>query len=189
MAIVKLNGLIQEISGNIGGIELYRNGDKIIAREGHKAFPTATPSRQQNRQRFAQAAAYGRSVQASPGLSWPYLAQARAKIMAPYHIALKDALNAPEITEIDMTSLISAPGCPIRVAAEDDFEVMSVSVSVCTVERQVLEEGEAIQDPRSGLWVYTTRAQLPPQQTYRIEATAADRPGNTGSRIGFWWVE
>jgi hypothetical protein len=188
MATVKLNDLIKSVSGSIGGLELSRRGDKIIARAKPDAAPQPTPARLANQQKFRDAAAYGRAVQADPALALPYAAQARARGVAPYHVALKDFLNPPQILEVDLTLLGTDAGRPVRIRAVDDFEVVQVWFCIRTVEEVLIETGPAALDQASGDWVYLTQTQLVPQKNLIVEATAGDRPAHIGRKTLFCWV-
>ena len=188
MAIVKLNDLFKDVSGSIGELELSRRRDKTVVRHKPEVRPLATPARLANRERFRTAALYGRTVQSTPALAAVYAPAARSRGVAPYHVALKDFLNPPEVTDIDLRTLPTPAAGPIRVSAIDDFQVVQVWLSLRTTEDQMIEEGAATLDLESGQWLYHLQTEIVRGQTVVVTATATDRPGHHGSSSVFCWI-
>ena len=113
---------------------------------------------------------------------------ARARGVAPYHVALKDFLNPPQVLDIDLMLFAAGAGRPVRIRACDDFEVVQVWLSIRTVDEGLIEEGAAVLDSVSGVWTYLTQTQLISHQSVVVSATAADRPAHTASKTAFGWV-
>ena len=70
---------------------------------------------------------------------------------------------------------------PIAVRAHDDFDVVSVHVSITKFSGEAIESGEAVQTPpNSPRWVYTATAAVPQGTAVRIAVTASDHPRRSG---------
>ena len=65
---------------------------------------------------------------------------------------------------------------PIRVVAVDDFEVLSVAVTLSDASGLLLEHGLAL--PQAGHWLYLTQAAVIDEAAVVIHVTATDRPGH-----------
>ena len=107
----------------------------------------------------------------------------------PHHIAVRDFMHAPVIAALELDSYTGRPGDVIRILGADDFKIVRVEVSILTVDRQVLEEGEAEWDGMAGCWVYIARTLVPSEMTVLIEAAAMDLPGNRGTAKAYYYVE
>jgi hypothetical protein len=189
MAILKLNDLFQALSGTVGDLTLSTRHHRIVARQKPRPKIDPTAAQLAHQARFKEAAAYGRTVRDNPALAAVYTPLAQARGLAPYHVALADFFNAPSVTEIDLSGLAGGAGKPIRVRAQDDFEVVAVAVSLLTVQGVVIERGDAQRDALSGDWLYLTQGPLAGGQALLVEASALDRPGHRASHSLVWWVE
>jgi hypothetical protein len=187
MAKAKLYPALKELHGSIGDLTFTPVGrDECIVRRRPKPPSRWSPAQTAHRELFAQAAAYGRSVEAEPERNAIYSAAARAKGVSPYHIGLADFLNPPRVTDIDLSSLTGRPGSVIRVSAEDDFEVARVQVVLQDLNGTTVEEGPAVYEQHSKLWIYTLRTAAEPGRAIRVWATATDHPGHSASKSAFW---
>ena len=75
-------------------------------------------------------------------------------------------------------------GDVIRVRASDDFRVVSVELSIHSIEdRTVLESGCGILDPERGVWLYETSRDYAAGTSVGVDVTAADRPGNIARKL------
>jgi len=72
----------------------------------------------------------------------------------------------------------------VVIDAEDDFEVVSVKVTIRDEAGVTLEQGFAVQgDTR---WIYHATTVAPTNQNLTIEAEAKDRPGHERTRSESW---
>jgi hypothetical protein len=111
-----------------------------------------------------------------------YKRAARLKGKRAIDVAKADFMHPPKVANIDVSGHTGQPGDIIRIQAEDDFEVVSVSLRILELSGQVIEEGPATIEAGSGLWQYSTNIALPPGKAVVVEATATDRASNSTSR-------
>ena len=82
---------------------------------------------------------------------------------------------------VDLSAYNGAIGNEIVIQAHDDFEVISVHVSISDAGGQAIEAGAALEAPaRSGRWVYMATATVAQGTEVRIAVIASDRPGGVG---------
>ncbi|MGC3947369.1 MAG: hypothetical protein QM762_23110 [Chryseolinea sp.] len=99
-----------------------------------------------------------------------------------YAVALKDILNKPDIQEIDIKDYNGRAGELIRVRALDDFVVVSVTVTISTIDGKVVEAGCAQLRGKRGLWRFMTTTGVPDAKGLMIVAEAKDLSGNTARK-------
>ena len=139
--------------------------------------PTFDPNREfnasqkQHQEAFKQAAAYAKSARNEE----VYVEKADGTPKSSYNVAVADWFHEPEILEIDINGWNGQAGQPIRIKAQDDIQVIKVSVVISDEQGTVLEQGNAA--PENGLWwTYMTTASA--SGNSHIQATAQDLPGN-----------
>jgi hypothetical protein len=108
--------------------------------------------------------------------------------LTPHNLAVSDYLHAPVIEALDLESYTGRPGDVIWILARDDFKIMRIALQILTVDRQIVEEGEAEWNAGAARWVYTARTEVRPETTVLIEAAAMDLPGNRGTAKAFFYV-
>jgi hypothetical protein len=141
--------------------------------------PTAAQLAQ--RERFRQAALYGKIVMADAEAKAIYEEAAKEKGQPVFSLTVADFFNAPSVDEVDLSGYTGAAGDKIVVRASDDFEVTGVHVAVTQADGAAIEEGAAVETPaESGRWIYTATAAVTTGTTVRIAVTASDRPGGMG---------
>lgn len=181
MAKVTLHPAFRTLSGTQGGL-VYRNvgGQTVIARRPDQPTRKRKPSAAQlaQRERFAAAGRYARSVLADPYQRREYERLAAASHRRIDKLVESDFLTPPVVEEINLAEYTGGSGDVIRVFATDDVEVVSVDVALHTAAGARLEAGRAVKI--HGVWVYTTTTAAPSQQRLIISATAKDRPGHEG---------
>jgi hypothetical protein len=179
MAKVKLNPIVKKIRGQVGDLIFRRYGDGVILAQ--KPEWTETPpsdAQQVIRDRFRQAALYGKLMMADPETKMLYEKAAKIKGQPVFSLAVADFFNAPAVDEVDLSAYGGKAGDSILVAASDDFKVLAVEVILTDAEGQLLEGGAAVETPaESGLWLYTATTTIPTGTTVRIAVNASDRPG------------
>lgn len=179
MANVKLNPVLEQIRGQVGDLVFKRYEDRVIlSRKPDLSGHQATAAQQAVRQRFRQAALYGKMVMADPDARARYDQAAEARRKPVFSLTVADFFNAPAIDEVDVSAYTGSTGDPIVVRASDDFEVSRVEVSLTDPDGAVLEEGAATLDGHR--WVYTAQTDVGSGATVRIGVRALDRPGGAG---------
>lgn len=179
MAKVKLNPVLEQISGQVGDLVFRRYQDKVvIARKADTSNQVPTAAQLAVRDRFREGSQYGKMAMADPTLKALYAVQAKAKNKPVFSVMMSDYLNAPTVTAVHLDNYSGAVGETITVTAFDDFEVAEVTVSVADGDT-VLESGTAVVE--NGRWTYTTTTAVTPGTTVTVTATALDRPGNIGT--------
>ena len=179
---VKLNPMFEEARGALGEL-VFRHRDGLTF-AGRKPNFTAEPTAQQaaHRERFKQAAGFGKSVMADSSLRALYQAMAESKDMSAFTAAVADFLSLPSIDSVGLADYHGSAGDPIHIVARDAFGVVSVQVSILDVAGTTLESGAAVETaPGSGLWTYTGQTSVAAGSYLTIQVTAADRPGGVAS--------
>jgi len=179
MAKVRLNPILEQIRGQVGDLVFKRYGEEVvISRKPDLSGVEPSEAQLAARERFRQAALYGKMVMADPETKTIYEEAAKAKGKPVFSLTVADFFNAPSVDEADLSGYSGAAGDEILIRASDDFEVMGVSVQITDAGGGEIEHGEAVETPAdSGRWVYAATANVPTGTTVRIAVTALDRPG------------
>ncbi len=182
MARVKLNPILEQVRGQIGDLVFKRYGDEvIISRKPDLTGVEPTEAQLAQRERFRQAAIYGKMVMADPETKTLYQEAAKAKGQPVFSLTVADFFNAPSVDEVDLSGYTGAPGDEIVIIASDDFDVLGVRVVLSDAGGGAIEEGDAVETPAdSGRWVYAATATAATGTTVRVGVTAMDRPGGVG---------
>jgi len=93
-----------------------------------------------------------------------------------YTIAVADFLNAPDISEIDLTNYQGRIGDTIRVKVIDDFKVKFVKINIYNQNGVLLERGHAFN--QGDYWLYTIVKENDNLDGDKIIIQASDIPGN-----------
>jgi hypothetical protein len=179
MAKVKLNPILEQVRGQVGDLVFKRYGDEVVlSRKPDLTGHEWTEAQQATRERFRQAALYGRMAMADPEAKALYVEEAKAKGQPVFSLTIADFFNAPSVDEVDLSGYAGRAGDAIVIRASDDFDVARVEVALADVVGAAIESGAASEmPPDSGRWVYTATAAVPTGTTVRIAVTAVDRPG------------
>lgn len=182
MTRLKVNPIIEQMSGKMGDLVFKRYGDDvIIARAPDMSQRQFTPGQLAAQERFRKAAQYGKLALAQPETRARYEAAADESGSPLFALAVADYFKAPVVDELNVSGYTGQAGETIVVLAHDDFEVAGVTVSIHRADGQAVESGAAVQNPPdSGRWVYTTREMAAGISGATITATASDWPGNVG---------
>lgn len=182
MAKVKLNPVLEQIQGQIGDLVFKRYGDGVIlSRKSEGSGEPATAAQQATRERFREAALYGKMALADPETKALYAERAKETGKPVFSLTVADFFHAPSVDEVDVSAYAGAVGDVIVIMASDDFEVAEVQVSLSDGGGAVIESGAAVEVPAdSGRWVYTATVAVATGTTVRIGVTAVDRPGGVG---------
>src|SRR5689334_22004183 len=130
MAQVHNNIFVRGLSGAVGDqfvIRRTRSGKTIVANKPRfdpdREFSPAQTSHQQ---KFREASAYARSSKRLP----VYVERARALNSTSYNMAISDWFGKPEILGIEASGWTGGIGQEIRIRAQDNVGVVSVSVAI-----------------------------------------------------------
>ena len=181
MAKVQLNPVFEQLRGGIGDLVFKRyRGGVIVARKADPSSLVPSQAQLDQRERFRQAALYGKMALADAQTRLLYEQAAEAKDLPVFALTVADYFHAPVIDEIDLEAYIGNVGDEIVVHAHDDVMVQQVLVRLTDAADNVLETGLAVEDPAdSGRWVYPALTQVAPGETVFVTATVSDLPGGT----------
>jgi hypothetical protein len=184
MAKAGLNPVFEKIRGAIGDL-VFKGlfGRTVVTRKPTQSEP---PSAAQlaTRKRFGEAAAYARAVFKDPLRKAPYVLAGKARNTSAFALALADHMNLPEVTEVDLGGYFGHVGDPVKITARDDFELVSVTVTIKDAGGMMLEQGLAVN--LDGTWTYVATTVAPVDQTIMIEASAKDRAGHERTLAEPW---
>lgn len=182
MAKAKLNPILEQVRGKVGDLVFKRYEDEtVISRKPDMEGVEPTAAQTAARERFRQAALYGKMVMADPAAKAIYEEEAKGRGQPVFSLTVADFFNAPSVDEVDLSAYAGRVGDAIAIRAHDDFDVTAVSVAVTKADGSAVEEGAATETPaNSGRWVYTATAVVPTGTSVRIAVTATDRPGHAG---------
>jgi hypothetical protein len=184
MAKTTLNSALKTISGGIDNWVYRQHAGKTVISPRTAPTGPVTPAQQAVRDRFREAAAYAKSVFATPALRSVYEAAAQQMGITMFAAAVADYLNPPEVDDIDLTGYHGSIGDRIIVRASDDIGVTAVSVAIRAEDLTLLEEGAAVL--QGGVWVYIATTARPAGQPLTITATAVDHASRTGNKLEIW---
>jgi len=169
---------MQGVSGTIGKelVLRYRMGQQEIYTKPAKPKGPRSPAQIARQNKFREAQSYASRQMKDPAMKAAYQKKTKAGQYA-YHVALADALNAPEILGVNLNGYQGEAGKEIEVQARDDFAVVRVSVEIKTPDGQVIESGTA--QYKGGMkWVYVTQQNYGNWQEGNLRVAAEDNPGN-----------
>ena len=182
MAKVKLNPIVEEVSGGFGNIVFRASkGKTVLCRKPDFSNTEISEDQAAHRERFRQAVAYGRSVMADADLRAIYSQAAERKGMPVFALTVADFFNAPTLNEVDLSTYKGKAGDLIKIKALDDFGVASVHVTLTQVSGGTpIEGGYAVETAAgSGQWVYTATVSVSAGSNVNFNVVATDRPGGT----------
>lgn len=186
MANSSLNSALHHISGAIDRW-VYRQfrGKTVISRRP-EGGQEPTPAQAIVRERFRLAADYATQTAADPVLSAPYEAKAFHLKVPPREVMVADYLRSPVVKSVNLAGFHGAVGDAIAITAEDDMEVISVHVAIRAADESVLEQGPAVL--QGNTWVYLATTARGLGETGSIVVTATDRPNHTGALTVPWSI-
>ena len=184
MARVEFNPALAFFRGELGNLIFkVRSGRMYVSHKPDPKPRVCTPAQRAARMRFGQATVYAKQIMSDPVRRKPYDLAAKGRGTLTQNVIIADFLTAPSVDLIDLREYNGRAGRAIRITASDDFEVAAVGVSISDGNGQTIEQGQAaLSSMRCGQWIYTTAESLPPGTRIRVEATATDAPGNSGTK-------
>jgi hypothetical protein len=174
------NALTQGISGKVSGLVFRHNANGSVSIGNAPRPTTKTPNDATlaRRERFQQAAFYGRTIQHDPAMKAAYETAVDVNAKSAYLVAVADTLNAPNIHSVDFTAYQGRIGDLITIQATDDFAIASVHVRIQNADGSLVEEGDATAQPNGFTYRYTATAANASLTGDKITVTAFDNPGN-----------
>jgi hypothetical protein len=178
------NALTQGISGKVTGLVFRQNANGSVSVGDAPRSSTKAPSAGMlaQRQRFQQAAFYGRAVQQDPARRAAYATGVDTDTSSAYTVAVADYLNAPNIRTVDFSAYRGTIGDLILIQATDDFAIHHVHVRIQHPDGTLVEEGDALPDPDGYPYRYTATTANPSLTGDKILVSAFDNPGNETTR-------
>lgn len=178
------NALTQGISGKVSGLVFRQNANGTVtvgdAPRSSSKPPTAAALAQ--RQRFQQAAFFGRAAMQDPAQKDAYATGTDDTVRGAYTVAVADFLNAPTIQGVDLSSYHGQIGDKITIQATDDFAVTRVHVRIQNADDSLVEEGTATAHPDGYTHYYTATAKNTSLTNDKIIVSVSDGPGNTTTK-------
>ena len=174
MAKVRKNIFVQGLSGSLGKqlvLKQGRNGTIVSKYPEFDENRTFTEAQVNRQNKFREAVAYAKNAK---GLEI-YIEKAKLSNRLPYHVAISDFSNPPEIREVDVSAWNGQAGQVIRIMAVDDVLVTQVHVSIMDDAGTVYEEGAAVQDD-DVWWHYVTTTMA--KHSAHVIVKVRDLPGN-----------
>ena len=96
MARVKLNPILEQVRGQVGDLVFKRYGEEVvISRKPDFEGREPTAAQLAARERFREAALYGKIVMADPETKAIYVEAAKAKGQLVFSLTVADFFNAP----------------------------------------------------------------------------------------------
>ncbi len=186
MAEFTFNRYVDRVRGKSGKV-VFKT---VLGHQIDAALPTPsgkppTPAQVRVHERFKTAAQYAQRTLQDAQARGPYVVAAKARNTTAFGLAVRDHMLLPRVKEIDLAEYLGRVGDPINVLAEDDFEVVSVKVTIRDPAGATLEEGLAAQN-LEGRWVYRATTVAPANQLLAISASAKDRPGRDQELTEQW---
>ncbi len=184
MGIVKENNFTRGISGKVSHDMVFRSqrGNTVLY-VNPKRRAGFTLKQQEAQVRFKEATLYGKRILKDIVLRAEYqeLGNRQGSNNA-YQAAVGDYLSKPVVSYIDAVGYSGKVGDAITVRAVDDFEVMSVRVSIFNADGTLLETGLALPEENGIEWVFLATVANTNVVGSKLEVTATDRPGNKTTR-------
>lgn len=175
----KLNRAFRATSGELDGLIYRMSYGKVVASPKPEVYnPGYSEVQISHRERFKQAAIYGKAALADDEARAVYEEVAKEKNIPLFATTISDFFNTPVIHSVNVFGYSGNVGDTITILASDDVGVQKVHVSITDDQDNPIEYGEAVETAEgSGEWVYTATVQG--QSTAKFQVVAQDRPGGT----------
>lgn len=181
MSKIKNNPIMKGASGMLGDVVVYREvrGNLIMSNRPRKR-QVLTPHQEATKSRFMRAVQYAKKQVADPASKALYQPAPLSKFTSAYTRAITDYLNAPVISLIDTTMYAGTVGDEIFIRAYDDFQLVSVVVSVYNAAGDLLEQGvPVLLENATDDYVYRATVVNGELPGTKVRVILRDRPGNT----------
>jgi hypothetical protein len=184
MTEVNLNETVDGYRGSIGRLVFKRYRGRTIVGRKPKIEKPPTEAQIAHRERFKEAAAFGKSALADTALLEFYTPIALERDISVYALAMGDFMKLPAIKPLDLTKYKGQIGDVIEIRATDDIGLAGLEVTIHRVGGVTIERGSAVETgARSGKWIYTATAQVASGSDIVIEAKGIDHAGNVAKIV------
>jgi hypothetical protein len=178
----KLNPAFEQASGSLGDLVFREVNGKTIVSRKPSTNGEITEAQAAHRERFRQAAAYGKFALANQTTRELYESASEEKDISAFALCVADFLNLPSIKDVDLSAYHGQTGDTIKLITSDDFGVVNVHVVITNALGTILESGNAVEAPAgTGHWSYTATAAVAAGTTVTVKVTATDRPGGVAT--------
>lgn len=175
MARVKLNPILQEISGSLGNDLMLRrlaDGRTILCQKPDFSKREFSEKPLSHQDRFRRASAYAKQAAGTQPI---YAELAAGTLKTAYNVALSDWFHPPQILEIALDDWNGKVGDIIRIQVHDDIMVAEVDIAIMDEKGAVREKGAATMS--TNLW-WHYQTQTANLEKIKIQVQAADLAGN-----------
>src|SRR6185503_4138346 len=186
MTKVTLNPVFEQVSGALGDLVFREvNGKTILSRKAQMSNVEPTLAQTNHRERFRQAAAYGKFAIANQTTREIYDTISDQRGIPAYALTVGDFLNLPSVEQVDTTAYHGQIGDNIAIITTDDIGVVNVHVTITDdSNNSVLQSGNAVEYPvNTGHWNYGASVAVPAGTAVTVKVIATDRPGGTSISI------
>lgn len=161
------------VPGELARTILVRVGNKqFYARPRLPSSKPPTPSAVLARQRFGEAMAYAKGVNALPARRTPYAEAPLAPGERVFTRIVTDFLRDPVIRFVDTSGYHGRVGDPIGIELRDNLPAPTVTVEIRRASGGLVEAGEAAND--TGPWRFVATAAVPAGEALNLRLTVAD---------------
>lgn len=181
MAKIKLNPAFLEFRGTMGDMVFKKRNGRIYVSMKPQPDQTREPSEAQLacRQVFKQASEYTKVAMPDETLRAFYERLAQGKDTTARALCMGDYLNPPTVGELDLYHYHGRVGDRIRITTQDEVGVVTVDVTLTTIDGTTIEKGQAVEPwASSGQWEYVATVPVAPGTQVFVVAQAYDRPGH-----------
>lgn len=175
------NPLVQGARGNFGKKMVYRkrgNDTLMVKMPSVNKKRVRSDEEKAHQSRFKLAALFAKGAMKSAELK-PQYKQKTPHNGNPFAVALKDYLTPPTIHQINASEYNGTAGSTLSIIADDDFRVVSATVTIRNAAGQLVEQGAAHLDPVNlAKWIYTATQPNAALAGSTIRVVVKDVPGN-----------
>jgi hypothetical protein len=182
MTKIRNNPLLHGASGKLGNTVVYKQWQGQVIMTNKPAKRKVISEKQlAGSDRFRKATNYAKKVMAIPAEKAEYTKGITPEKNCASRVAVTDYLTTPIVHYIKPKGYSGTVGDIITIKATDDFKVTEVIVQILNSGGELLEKGNAIQNPRKRhMWKYTTTLANENVHGTIINVIACDKPGNRG---------
>ena len=183
MSEVDLNETVNGYRGSIGRLVFKRYKGRTIVGRKPRVDKPPTAAQIAHRERFKEAAAFGKSVAADPALLEFYTPIALERNISVHALAMGDFMKLPSIKPLRLSKYKGQIGDVIEIRAVDDIGLADLNVEICAQDGTLIERGKAVEiGEGSGKWIYTATAQVALGSGIFVEVEGVDHAGNEVKR-------
>jgi hypothetical protein len=185
MAVVRMNDLIEGLSGKVGKIIFRTYRGKTYASSRPRKRREQSEQQRSNREKFKLATQYAKRMMKDADMK-AYYKRIAKQLALPnaYTAAITDYMRKPQIIEVDVKKYTAKPGGHISISAQKkNFKLDAVNVIISSHDNQIVEVGKAEYEG-AGQWIFRSTLSSPsPYTSFSVMVTATDRMGTSVHRM------